>query len=190
MVKTLKITILFVALLLPVCIFVFLKFFGQNKFDIPVYYQTQEEQNHLSCENITFPYVVDLSRFNEFESVRNNSIIRGKTTIVAYLSHDDEESIYFRARLNERLKNEYQLVVFNEYGSDELMGEEVVSLIPNNGFKLFWRCALLNDDFNKWVLLDKEGRIRGYYEANEKEIDRLIVEIKILHENEQKLKDE
>src|SRR6185436_14560156 len=40
-----KILYLFIALLLPILIFLFLKYFGKNEFDIPVYYEKGVEDS-------------------------------------------------------------------------------------------------------------------------------------------------
>ena len=54
--KFIKFTTLFLALLLPVCIFLFLKMFGSNEFNIPIYYQTQVELDSTGCDGLVAPY--------------------------------------------------------------------------------------------------------------------------------------
>jgi len=50
--------LLFLALLLPVIIFLFLHFFGKNEFEVPVLYQTQDELPG-NCEmEYSLPYTV------------------------------------------------------------------------------------------------------------------------------------
>jgi len=45
-------------------------------------------------------------------------------------------------------------------------------------------CILLMPPRTSVVLLDRQGRIRGYYDGSERdEVDRLIVEIKIIIRN-------
>lgn len=183
MAKTLKLTILFISLLLPVCIFTFLKLFGTNRFDIPVYYQTEEEIENVNCEVIATPYIVNLNRLNDFENLSKNIINNNKTTIIANLSKQNINILYQIARIKERLGNDYQLIVFDD-GEDNDLGEDIVHFRKNDSFQQFWECVLINNENDKWVLLDSENRIRGYYEVNEKEVDRLIVEVKILLDNQ------
>ena len=185
--KVLKTTILFTALLLPVCIFVFLKFFGSNQFDIPVYYSSSDEIADVPCERVIVPYIFDISKLKDFKNVSENTIISNKITVIANLSKNSRDISYYFARLTERLGDDYQLIVFDDTLDNRLAENRgIVHLKVNENFESFWKCGLLNIDLYQWVLLDDEYRIRGYYEISEKEIDRLIVEVKILQENSKK----
>ena len=58
----LKKIILFVALPLPVVVFLFLKFFGKNEFDVPVYWS--DGINVSGCKPQTAPYILPDSALN------------------------------------------------------------------------------------------------------------------------------
>jgi hypothetical protein len=49
-----------------------------------------------------------------------------------------------------------------------------------NNYAKYIGCNFILDDLNQLVLLDEKNRIRGYYGRDLDEIDRLIVEAKIL----------
>jgi len=58
--KGFKLIILFVTIALPVAIFLFLKHYGENQFDIPIYYQEENTVIDTDCGIISFPYIVPL----------------------------------------------------------------------------------------------------------------------------------
>ena len=55
--KIIKGSLLFTALILPVLIFVFLKMFGNNQFDIPVFNHTEISEK-VNCDDIPLPHLV------------------------------------------------------------------------------------------------------------------------------------
>ena len=183
----LKPTILFVALLLPVVIFLFLKLFGENKFDIPVYYQNQEEiVSDISCvnANIKAPYIVDLFNADLFKGPMLNQIKDDQIILLAYFDSKDNSDLSYKIkRLQERLGEDYQMILFVDSLVDEDFSSQLLINTEVEYVASFWKCALLNDDYHQWVLLDTQKRIRGYYDSSEKEMDRLIVEMAILIKN-------
>lgn len=60
MVSNRKGIILFLALALPVLIFLFLKFFGRNQFDLPVFHTTSEEWPANCPPPAQFPFKVSM----------------------------------------------------------------------------------------------------------------------------------
>ena len=176
--KPLKVAILIIALAIPVVIFLFLRMFGDNRFDIPLYYQSEQELPDHNCQKVKIPYKVDFTGL-DLVNVKQKEI-----TVFSVLSNLNESTLFQLARLNERLGSSYQHVVFVDSTNmfDSKLGDKVIKLdydqIVND-----WECLFLNKNLNQWVLVDEQQRIRGYYDTDEKEIDRLIVEIKILLEN-------
>jgi len=152
-----KKAILIVALVVPIGIFIFLKFFGKNEFSIPVYYEAGVDDPPGSCKrNYDSPYLVSDSLL---------SIVgwKGEATLIVA---DSSRAIQLGlARVDGEFKNEIQVIY------------------PNNKIELdeFYTCDLLLQKPWSLVLLDDQRKVRGYYDLEHRdEADRLIVELKIL----------
>ena len=150
-----KILYLFLALLLPALIFVFLKYFGKNEFDIPVYYQDGVKESDNDC------HVTVNGQYLVADSVLGKWNWKQSSILVSFAA--DKENKELRQRLSEeKLEN---LLVIQLTESDRKIKE----------------CVLLAKDPWDAVLIDSQKRIRGYYKLGHRdEMDRLDVELKIL----------
>jgi hypothetical protein len=150
--------ILIIALLLPIGIFLFLKFFGKNEFAIPIYYQ-DELSAPSDCNNVyQTPYVVPVEILDSLKWRRNN--------ILLVLD-------------SERILEHDLSITLDSYKTDQIE-LNIIDQSSSLSKKLF-RCSLLMED--KWdaVLVDSSKRIRGYYSlTSREEFDRLDVELSIL----------
>ena len=167
-------------LLAPIFVFIFLKEYGSNKFELPVYYPEGNpitecdrggEQHELTAEIL---FTNDILRFplliyapakdqNKYYSDLNNVL-----------------SKYPNVKIRALLNTEGNVVVQDGIQSFSLGSEE---------YDKFINCELvLGEDLwlkepitNKYVLIDSQRRIRGYYEVdNLDDIERLDVELDIL----------
>ena len=154
-----KVIFLFVALLLPAVIFVFLKMFGKNKFDVSPLYTTEYPTAVEECGvNIALPYVIPDTLQTRFQTKQN------PLTLLYFGSpeNDPEKQIN---RVKRDFKNDVNLQVL----SDSTGGEQLK------------RCIFFLSEFQDIVLLDQNGAIRGQYVSTErKEMDRLVTELSIL----------
>ena len=185
--KTIKISILFTALILPVLVFVFLKMFGKNQFDIPVFNHT-EMSDKVNCDDIDLPHTVkeiegalepmiSMSTANIFhvmpdginiDELRKLMVAKDRLTGNDVTIH----SIAVLDSLNniKELKRAYQIGGIWEL--HEMLKDQLITNIS---------CQLMITGNESIVLVDVAGRIRGYYDGEDKEeIDRLILESKIL----------
>ena len=167
--KSIKFIFLMVMLAIPAAIFTFLKFFGDNRFDVEIFYQNGNEgvndcpmtsgQYYLADSLISYPNRIHIVLFvegNDSTQVRN-----------------------IKARL---------LDTFNDQVSISLIGGadfDMASQVYENIDKII-TCGFLSKDKDDLILVDSQRRIRGYYKRDLDEIDRLIVETKIIVENEQR----
>ncbi|NJN42777.1 MAG: hypothetical protein HC811_11650 [Flammeovirgaceae bacterium] len=169
MVKSKKYFFLFLALLLPVVLFVFLKYFGENEFSIPIYYEHSTLGRESLChESISLPYAVPSE---------SPVPIRG----VSVLSfHDPNEQTL--VQLN-RVKNSFEGQVQVKsiiWGKDPFMDDQII--LDSLTYAIA-KCQFLITHDSTTVLIDNERRIRGYYDGQSmKDMDRLIMEVKILLE--------
>lgn len=166
--------LLFLALLLPVTIFLFLHFFGQNEFEIPVYYESSIEQVPTSCQiEYNFPY-----------RVTNTSLNLDTTAVVFFVRGLSEEQLIESTFQLSRLVDEFgeavpQILLVNQQ-TDEMVNAVKMTLLDSASYIIEKDCLFIAGD-NQIVLVDGEKRIRGYYaNATLKEVDRLILELKIL----------
>jgi hypothetical protein len=151
--------ILFFALIFPIGIFIFLRYFGKNEFTIPVYYSNELPDSLAGCKQFEIiPYSVPESTLNKLGWNGNPAIITNDT-------------------LTDTRKNLFKLR--QDFESDKL--DVIVYSTSDSIINALCRCELLLEKPWTTVLIDKERKIRGYYSpSTREEIDRLEVEIKIL----------
>jgi hypothetical protein len=149
-----KILFLSLALLLPVIVFLFLKTFGRNQFDIPVYH-TDSVEFVAGCDRrFEAPYVIADSVASEIRWQGNEA------TLISFAEIPSEGLM--------RLKEDFE--------PSQL---QIVS-INKSEFARFKCAFLVSEKFNA-VLVDSKKQIRGYYQlTTREEADRLLMEISIL----------
>lgn len=147
--------VLFVALPLPILVFIFLKFFGRNEFEVPVYYAEGVERNISGCNSYPTPYVIGDSALNAW------GWTRAKATLIVLNEKGIENNLARIADLFE--PGDYTTLKLND------APYEVKT------------CMLLAGDSSRVVMIDDKKQIRGYYTpVTGKERDRLAVELRIL----------
>jgi hypothetical protein len=150
---------LFLGLLFPLLISLFLRYFGKNEFNIPVYYEEGVDSVGAECPFVyAKPYTLPDSVFSKSNNAKH---------FVMLITLDSGNE----ARKNfERLRTE---VGIPEY--------KFVVLKPGHLNDQLISCVLLLKKPWTTVLIDEQKRIRGYYAPSTlEEGDRLIVEMKIL----------
>jgi len=195
--KGFKLIILFITIALPVAIFLFLKHYGENRFDIPIYYQEENTVTDADCGLISFPYIVprfetftpdslilpkiELADINLFSILPNEKVIRKTLNqidrLTATFSHQSQVKFFLLKICDIKLPSL----------------EKYENILDHQGIFNFVKCGLLVpayfDITNETkhfttgyaVLVDKDRRIRGYYEISDREeVDRIISEIDIL----------
>lgn len=159
--KRKKLVFLTLALLLPVAVFVFLKIFGRNEFTVPVMYQEGMIDAPANC-GFTYeaPYLVP------------DSLVSG-------LNLRDRDSVYVfyfdpsLATPMNRISVEFKWASVKVVTPSDFHGRTDLRSIKD--------CVLLIPPEASVALIDHKNRIRGYYDGTDRdEVDRLIVEIKII----------
>lgn len=153
--KKLIIGILFVILLAPGLVFVFLRVFGKNEFDIPVYHTEGVSMWPSPC---TPPVVARPYR------LAASWVDRKSPTL--YLTNTQPALVANVERVTGQVGDQIHPVYVTDF--DSARQHDV-------------RCQLVLEKPWNTVLVDTEGQIRGYYElSTREETDRLIMELKIL----------
>lgn len=176
-----KSILLFLALLLPIAIFVFLKFFGKNEFEVPPLFADKIEEP-AGCEAFTYkiPYVIPDSVATTIQWSDEDSI-----SLVVFIdpnSNQQEMSIQLNRIFTEFSKEKFKIVALADKPIGNVSSTDnrfILAGVPAN--KVLKHCVFLLNDDNNTVLLDSKRRIRGQYTiTNREEADRLIVEMKIM----------
>jgi len=157
-----KLIYLVLALLLPIAVFIFLRTFGKNEFSIPVYYeQGVSEVVQPNC-NYTYPVPYSIP-----DSVLQRSGWTKESPVAVFVADTSKVVKVNLKRLQEEFDaSDFQLLIPSEENS-----------IQDHWYACFF---FLKKPWSV-VLIDSEKRIRGYYApTSREEMDRLIVEMKIL----------
>lgn len=181
-----KVLILGATVAIPVIIILILQGFGENEFEIPLYYQ--EQTDIRECE-VEFPYTVPRVMFSD--GVSSLALPDGMLVMI-FRTDDDQEQVQVIRLLDEYGDREdLSIIQMSDSPLDESGNEESIMIVlPEDEIADLKKCKLLigthlNEEIQTdeigMVLIDQERRIRGYYAAdNRAETDRLIIEIDIL----------
>ncbi|MDA0195853.1 MAG: hypothetical protein O2887_07635 [Bacteroidetes bacterium] len=192
-----KYGILIIAFVIPVLVYIFLRVFGQNSYAIPIYYEQQNDSLNISgCLSFRIPHAID---FKDIPGLSGVKIKAGNPVLINIVL---DECLGCPPGLNElkRVLNRHPQIqtinIYSDLVTNLVVTESTDGLINQSVILLdliqIMRCQLLLNvplkssvdilkENNQLVLLDNSGRIRGYYNQNDRQdIDRLIMEISIL----------
>ena len=159
--KPKKLIFLTLALALPVAVFVFLKIFGENEFNVPLLHQDGTIPSPENCDfSYKAPYTIPDSLIDILHLKAEDSLY------VFYF--DPSTGAAMRRVATEAKWLPVQIVdrSFFPHETDE---------------RIIRECILLLKPPASVALVDHRNRIRGYYDGSDRdEIDRLLVEIKII----------
>lgn len=154
---------LFVALLLPGVIFVFLKLFGKNHFDVEPLFQKEKPVVVNGCGEVTLPYRVS-------EDVMKAIFSTSDSLVLISFVQDSTARGPVATELGQ-LKT--------EFAGDPVGLVTIDRQDPR--FTDWYACRFLMRDALDAVLIDRRGTIRGQYELKDRdEADRLRTEVTIL----------
>jgi hypothetical protein len=156
--KKTKALFLFLALLLPILVFLFLRFFGKNEFAVPPLYTETFPESAQGCTIIkALPYRIA-------DSVRTKLPFQNDSLVLITFGTPTPEG-----------KNQLKRV------EGKFSGDRVAFMQMNDSASAWKQCVFfLKPPFDQ-VLVDRQGAIRGQYTAADlDEADRLITEITII----------
>jgi hypothetical protein len=157
--KSTKALFLFLALILPVCIFLFLKFFGRNEFEVQPLFFDAPPSSDSTCLPVTAPYVVH-------DSVMSYLGIGNDSLVVAFMGEANTNSSNQIKRITDEVPR-LPVTYVNFSGSERYLSWK--------------RCVFFLDDSKDIVVVDRQGRIRGQYISTDREdVDRLFTELTII----------
>jgi hypothetical protein len=210
--KKSKIFILLITLSFPVIFYLFLRSYGENEFALPVFFENEEKlycsDSTVEASSIR---VFDL---NQEDSFKIEEVYKADYKIVHFPNIQDPEIQTLKNELNRVLNTFNDLsinlislvpVTARKEANSGFMSfltaeRSNTYLYSENSKNLFVNClyAFPTKNWNKQhpseetipientlLLLDEQNKIRGYYNGYEtKEVDRLILEIRVLLSNQ------
>ena len=159
---TKKFGFLSLALILPLLVFIFLKFFGKNEFVVEPLFQIKAAKLLPDCPDINYPYFINDSSYQFIKQEHGQDSL----LIILYesKSKDLDASEMQLTRLQESIK------LGNGLGLKKI----------SNSNKTI-ECSLLLASPLDLVLVDGKKRIRGQYNSNNRDdVDRLMTELDII----------
>lgn len=170
-----KVLILFLALLLPVVVFVFLKSFGKNEFVVtPLFQDSVSVSINCPTVEIKAPYFLPDSILKRFHA-EDDSL----TLIVL---QDVQPHTTLETSI-ERISRESTVKVFYSSWEDLNLEDTLKGPDPivTQEYKYLHDCVFLMKEQDNAVLVDDKRRIMGQYNLLDLEdADRLITEVKII----------
>ena len=192
---------LVLTLAIPVSIFLFLKFFGKNSFDIPILF----ENGIPDCFSSSSPHRVP--NFEDIGETKKNLVPEKLKGFLIFGVLDGTETNINKSKLTELIRIQdafYEVespffVLFlqgypeKKYEIRQLcieLGLEeqnfTIAMAPQEQLMDFLKCGIAlvdntSKDFDNLVLVDPAKNIRGIYQSLDLEqTDQLILELKIL----------
>ena len=155
-----KIIYLFLALLLPVFVFLFLKFFGKNEFAVQPLFQDAAPDPQAGCAPIKSPYHIP-------DSVVQKLNFGSDSLILIWFGERDWEVVKQSYRVSEQFKHDPVRQIFASLKYQKNQESR--------------KCIYLLRKPYDVVLVDSKGLIRGQFVSdNREEIDRLMTELDII----------
>jgi hypothetical protein len=206
--KKSKFLILLITLSFPVILYLFLRSYGQNEFDLPVFFENEQKLFcHDSLGSVDDIQLVDLKdssivefsmlyeadyKIIHFPNIQDKEIQTLKNelnrvhntfgdlslNILSFISSYAEESDDFADELF-LSRSRTKTIVFLEDDKDYLIN--CIYAFPTSEWESKHPSEETISIDKTLVLIDDKNRIRGYYNGYEtKEVDRLILEIRVL----------
>lgn len=170
-----KALLLFLALLLPVLIFVFLKSFGKNEFEVPVLF-TDSVSIPPACTAYTYatPYRIADSVLQKIEWKETDSL----TLVVlddTIAAHEHERAIHLN-RVKTAFKTESYRICYVSHAPREINNDQVY-VFSETELLTLRKCVLLMNSIDDVVIIDSKKQIRGQYNLQKREdADRMIMQ--------------
>lgn len=170
----------FFLLLLPVLIFLFLRTFGKNEFEVPVLFMDSVTVP-AACSGYSYqtPYVIEDSVLQKLSWSEKDSL-----TIIVFESENKisrhEQKIQVERVLTEFKKQPVHVIhIFNNklIHDIKLDSKHKQISVNENEFPIILNCVFLLESLQDAVIIDSQKRIRGQYNLSKREdADRMIMQ--------------
>ncbi len=160
-----KVIVLSLVFILPVATFLFLKFFGENKFEIPV---LKDSDSVIKCDSLisnSLTNQIDVVFLKRIGCERANCSIEIDQLKRVAQRYKNEERISYSIISADKIDLKWNFKNLSAYTYDSDISLDCLELENTNYFLLF----------------DSKNQLRGAYEIERNEVDRLIIELDILN---------
>lgn len=195
----------------PVILYLFLRSYGENEFALPVYFEGQEKV--YCSDSSTNSSSIVVFDFKQEDTLKVNEVYKANYTVVHFPNIEDAEIQTLKNELNRVLNtfDDLSINIVSLLKTENANTDSVSfsSFLPSDRSRTYYYSLQERNLFidclyafpteqwdgqhpteetipteNTLVLLDEEKKIRGYYNGYEtKEVDRLILEIRVLLSN-------
>lgn len=174
-----KLLILFFAFLLPILIFLFLKMFGKNEFEVPVLFaDSVSAPANCSLYQYASPYVLSDSIQSNISFSRNDTL-----TIVVFedgvRDKKRERDIHIERIFTEFKKESLHVLrIFKDQTIEDVKKDRLTEIsLSKNNFNLYRDCVFLLSSDQDAVVIDSKKQIRGQYNLVKRDdADRMIMQ--------------
>ncbi|MCG8340586.1 MAG: hypothetical protein MI674_04955 [Cytophagales bacterium] len=197
-----KVVLLVLLFLLPILFYLFLQFFGENQYTLPIYYQDNINKELPNSDFQDSQYTIpDFSLKDLQGNVKDQSLLEGHITLVCFANGSNTLAMIFDdlLKISQAFKDEKKLQLFIIASEEDSLGEMFMSFskyyLTDNHPWLFLQgssqaiadlascsCMLevgIHSPF--LVLVDSLKRMRGYYTTwGERAMKQLKTELYIL----------
>jgi hypothetical protein len=171
-----KAVLLVLAFVLPVSIFLFLKFFGRNEFAVePLYIRELPETAGRDCSyGHALPYSVPENILTQLSWTRADSL-------TLFCIRDGDQPAVLKRLLEAFDRPLVHTVLVGSDSSAKTDPGVTAAQATAESLDHWKKCFFFMEEPNDLFLVDNQRRIRGYYQlANREEVDRLVVELSII----------
>jgi hypothetical protein len=165
---------LFLALALPGLFFVFLKYFGKNEFDVPVYFAEGLPQDTVCNVTSTAPYVIPDS------AMVQAGARPGQVSVIAVYPFikDDLTELH---RVAKKYSTDKVFIGIVSGMQNMPKSHLPIKEVQYQSFGWLVTCGLRFAEPWSVVLVDSKSQIRGFYDGSRRdEMDRLDLELSIV----------
>lgn len=161
------------ALVVPVAVFLFLKTFGRNEFEVqPLFIDVVPERpSFCPLMDIQVPYHLP-------PAVQARFHLSGKNQLILYYIGQPDNLLIQRLR-NSFSKEELNWFIITPDTLKRIPAENCI-LMPDDSISFYRLCYLFLPEQKNIVLVDSLARIRGYYGSSREEVDKLLMEASII----------
>lgn len=163
------------ALVLPILVFLFLKFFGHNEFAVAPLFQQTMVDAPTDCDIVyAAPYAIP-------DSVMIRYGLQEKTFSVILFTDTLRSPMVAQTAAEFKKEDVEFKIVADENSFLVDKQEKYLSLLSEQQFEKEKHCVFLLKDPFDMVLVDKHGVMFGQYDSHDREeIDRLVAELLIV----------
>ncbi|MGK7397825.1 MAG: hypothetical protein ACNS62_24850 [Candidatus Cyclobacteriaceae bacterium M3_2C_046] len=199
--------LLIMLLAVPVFLYIFLQLYGSNNYEIPVYYSSGISDSLVNCPDDSGQHRIASLNFiaTSGQELNTKNLLSNRITVFSFLPGDCGQPCQVKFNQLSRVLSAFdqpdpvQVVSFVPHDIDSTAFDQLQALYdPGDWYfgqanltdlQQFAYCDLVLPldkitevyFMDTFVLVDQQHRIRGYYEGtNREDIDRLILEIRIL----------